>query len=166
MTRARILFVVTFLCVFALSLSVSLAQEKSKFLEIAEPIRYATVYADENGKSHFAGKEISFVLKEYAPPALPISVSKPAKATGVVFLSSPGGWFGDWHPAPRRQFLIVLKGVFEIEISDGEKRRFGPGEVLLVEDTTGQGHIARMVGTERVYVMAVPVPLPAPLEKK
>jgi hypothetical protein len=30
-----------------------------------------------------------------------------------------------------------------VEVSDGEKRVFGPGSVLLVEDTTGKGHITR-----------------------
>jgi quercetin dioxygenase-like cupin family protein len=54
--------------------------------------------------------------------------------------------FGDWHPAPARQFLVVLEGEFEVSASDGETRRFGAGSVLLVEDTTGKGHMTRALG--------------------
>ena len=51
----------------------------------------------------------------------------------------------DYHVAPRRQFVIHLAGTAEIEVGDGTSRRFGPGEVLLADDTTGQGHISREV---------------------
>lgn len=52
-------------------------------------------------------------------------------------------------PAPRRQFVITLSGCGEIECGDGSRRRFGPGDILLAEDTTGQGHITREVGGPR-----------------
>jgi quercetin dioxygenase-like cupin family protein len=59
----------------------------------------------------------------------------------------------DWHPAPRRQFVITLTGEVEYEIGDGTRRRFGPGSIFLAEDLTGQGHIARGVGSrERTSV--------------
>ena len=44
--------------------------------------------------------------------------------------------------------MINLSGETEIEIGDGTKRRFGPGDILLAEDTSGQGHISRDVGTQ------------------
>jgi hypothetical protein len=45
----------------------------------------------------------------------------------------------------------------EVEASDGEVRRFGPGEAVLVEDTGGKGHITRNVGgkTRRTLVAAL-----------
>ena len=36
--------------------------------------------------------------------------------------------------------MIFLSGETEIEVSDGEKRKFVPGDVLLLEDTKGHGH--------------------------
>jgi hypothetical protein len=33
-------------------------------------------------------------------------------------------------------------------VSDGEKRVLGPGEVFLVEDTHGKGHISRAVNNQ------------------
>ena len=34
----------------------------------------------------------------------------------------------------------------DVEVSDGEVRRFSPGSVVLVEDSHGTGHVARPVG--------------------
>ncbi|HEX2500638.1 MAG TPA: hypothetical protein VHO73_04215 [Methylomirabilota bacterium] len=42
--------------------------------------------------------------------------------------------------APRRQLVIPLCGRFRVEASDGSSREFGPGDVVLSEDTVGTGH--------------------------
>ena len=39
--------------------------------------------------------------------------------------------------------------------SDGEVRRFPPGALLLLEDTTGKGHITRIVSEEAVLIFSV-----------
>ena len=67
------------------------------------------------------------------------------KATGVIFRETSGTYDLDWHNAPRRQYVVMLDGEVEIEIGDGTKRILGTGEILLAEDTTGQGHISRAV---------------------
>jgi hypothetical protein len=100
---------------------------------------------------------MAFELKDFAPPALPISVGEAFATRGMAVLSSPAGWEGDWHPTPRRQFIIVLTGGLEVEVSDGEMRRFGPGSVILVEDTDGKGHVSRVLGDERGYSMSLPL---------
>ena len=43
------------------------------------------------------------------------------KAEGIQFRSTPPGHFIDWHPAPRRQFVITLSGEVEIGLGDGTK---------------------------------------------
>ena len=43
----------------------------------------------------------------------------------------------DWHIAPRRQYIFVLSGAMEIGSGDGTMRRFGPGDVVLADDLTG-----------------------------
>jgi quercetin dioxygenase-like cupin family protein len=54
----------------------------------------------------------------------------------------------DWHNAPSwRRYVIPLSGRFEVEVSaDGTVKSFGPGEILLAEDSTGKGHKTRAVG--------------------
>jgi hypothetical protein len=65
---------------------------------------------------------------------------------GIIFRRAPTTHLSDFHPAPRRQYVITLSGQVEIEIGDGTVKRFGPGDVMLAEDTTGHGHITRVVG--------------------
>lgn len=65
-------------------------------------------------------------------------------AGSIAFRETPSGNFVEWHPAPRRQYVIVLEGELEIGLSDGSLHRFGPGDARLVEDTTGQGHTTRV----------------------
>jgi hypothetical protein len=40
---------------------------------------------------------------------------------------------------------VLLDGAIEIETSDGTRRTFRGGEVLLMEDTAGRGHRTRNV---------------------
>ncbi len=65
------------------------------------------------------------------------------KAKGVAFKEMSGAYSYGCHRAPRRQYIITLKGEWEIETGSGDKRRFGPGDILFAEDTTGRGHMAR-----------------------
>jgi hypothetical protein len=133
------------------------AQDVADTIAVAEPLPYVRIISDSDGSSHFEDAFIDLSLADYAPPAPPISVSDAIPADGVVFLSSPIGWFGDLHPAPHRQFIFFLSGELEVQVSDGETRRFGPGSVLVLEDTVGQGHASRVVGQERAYIVAVPI---------
>ena len=76
--------------------------------------------------------------------------------TDVVahFKETPAHSSFDWHNDPDPQYVITLSGQVEIETGDGTVKRFGPGDVMLADDTTGHGHITRVVGNQpRVYVM-------------
>ena len=78
-------------------------------------------------------------------------------STGITFRVSPPGYALSWHCAPRRQYSITLAGEAEIEVGDGTIKRIGPGDVLLAEDLTGQGHITRVVGTQQRFYVVVPL---------
>ena len=106
------------------------------------------MYADEEGESHFEAMEIELSLRDFAPPAQPMGVSQPKPVTKLIFLNMPAGWFGDWHPAPARQYCFILSGEVEGTVSDGTAKRFRAGDVLLMEDTTGKGHLAKPIGNE------------------
>src|SRR5262245_8134355 len=68
--------------------------------------------------------------------------------TRIRFNSRPVGEMQDWHPAPQRQFVIILSGQLQIGFEDGSTRVFGPGDARLVEDTTGKGHTTVAIGSE------------------
>lgn len=63
-----------------------------------------------------------------------------------------------WHHAPGRYAVFTLSGAVEIEIGDGSVRRIGPGDILIAEDLTGQGHQTREVGGEPRVSIFVPIP--------
>jgi hypothetical protein len=86
--------------------------------------------------------------------------TKGLPATQIAFRVWPVGEFLDWHPAPRRQFVIILSGQLEIGLGDGSKQVFGPGDARLVEDTTGRGHTTRVVGNEPCITATVPLVQP------
>jgi hypothetical protein len=75
----------------------------------------------------------------------------------VVFRCVPAGTVLDRHPAPRRQYLVTISGSWEIEASPGVKRVFKTGDVMLADDTTGEGHISRVLGSEPHVFMTVPL---------
>ena len=117
-------------------------------------MRYTRVYADEQGESHFEDVEVDMNEAVFAPPAPPLKLSEFMESSRFTFVSAEPGWYGDWHPAPARQFTLYLQGEIEAEASDGAVRRFGPGSAVLAEDTSGKGHRSRVIG-DREVVLAV-----------
>jgi mannose-6-phosphate isomerase-like protein (cupin superfamily) len=120
--------------------------------------RYARLFADAAGESHFEDCIAILAPADFAPPAPPLHLSAALAAERVVFLTAPEGWYGEWHPAPRRQVFAFLSGEIEVEASDGERRRFVPGTCLLMEDTAGRGHATRNVGTGPVRMLVTQLP--------
>src|SRR5947199_9302862 len=68
--------------------------------------------------------------------------------TQIRFGVREPGVLQDWHPAPQRQFVIILSGQLEIGFEDGSTKVFGPGDARLIEDTGGKGHTRIALGTE------------------
>jgi quercetin dioxygenase-like cupin family protein len=114
------------------------------------------VYTGADGKSHIA--EEPFALKPFVDTEGAYGEGTPLQqASGITFRLAPPGYLLEWHCAPRRQYTITLTGVAEVEVGDGTVARVGPGDVLLAEDMTGQGHITRVVGTEPRFYAVVPL---------
>jgi hypothetical protein len=51
--------------------------------------------------------------------------------------------------------FVTARGEYEVTASDGSTRRFPRGSVLLLEDTTGDGHSTRIISAEAAIVFAV-----------
>ncbi len=109
-------------------------------------MKYTQLSIDAKGDSHLKDVEVSFEMTNFAPPAPPVSLSNYIAASQLVFFKIPSGWFGDWHPAPKRQYFCCLAGEVELTVSDGEVRVFRSGDVFLLEDITGKGHTTRVLG--------------------
>jgi hypothetical protein len=107
------------------------------------PVKVTRLFTGPDGKSH---------VEEYEVPLKPQGRGSELSTTVAVeslqFRRTNKDYDLDWHPAPRRQYVVTLSGESEVELDGGRKLRLGPGHILLAEDTTGQGHISRAVGTK------------------
>ena len=64
--------------------------------------------------------------------------------------------FSDFHPAPRRRWMTMLSGQIDIQLADGTIHSFGPNDLRLWEDVTGNGHRTRFP----VPSVSISMPLP------
>ena len=104
-------------------------------------MRIHNLYEDSAGVSRFRDIEVAW---EEIRASNKFSARQ--DASGIIFRETTQDYTVDWHPAPRRQYVINLDAAVHITAGDGETRHIGPGEIVLVEDTTGKGHISRFVG--------------------
>lgn len=104
------------------------------------------IYKGEDDKSHI----------EELPLDNPFWKSVRTAPT-MFFKEFPPGTFLDWHPAPRRQIVIILSGRLEHGFRDGSRHTFGAGDVRVLVDTAGEGHTTRVLGDEAVLVAVVPL---------
>jgi hypothetical protein len=118
-------------------------------------IEYLRIYADEEGCSHFETNEIDMEAKDYAPPAPSLNTSSLASADNSVFLELPIGWYGEWHPTPVRQWLILMTGICEFEAGDGERVTCKAGDLVMLDDLIGKGHQTKVIGNESVRIAAI-----------
>ena len=119
-------------------------------------VAYVRLFADAQGNSHLE-QDLALELTptNFVPPAPSIYVSALQPATACAFLSVPEGYFGDWHPSPKRQWLFFVSGQMEFEVSNGARYLGVPGSRVLLEDTVGQGHRSRVVGNGPAVMAAV-----------
>ncbi len=110
------------------------------------------LYTDANGESHFRDIEIDWVEERNFS-----KLSARLPATGIIFRETSGDYDLSWHPAPRRQYIINLNAGVKITASDGESREIKAGEVILVEDTTGKGHLSQSIGGQMRRSIFIPI---------
>jgi hypothetical protein len=106
-------------------------------------VRVTRIYTGDDGQSHF--EDLDVPLEEAAGDN---RLSDLVPLQGVMFRSTRAGSTLDYHPAPRRQFVVTLTGRVEVGCGDGTIRVFGPGDIMLADDLTGQGHTSVQHGDE------------------
>ena len=110
------------------------------------------IFAAPDGKARIERREVPMT-----PDASGRATSVDLPALRLFFRDTPPAHANPKHRAPQRQFIFVTSGVGEIELGDGTRHRFGPGDVLFAEDTAGDGHVTRTLEGTRGFAH-VPVP--------
>ena len=116
---------------------------------------YTRVVGTHDGRSAFEDAELQLNEVHIADgvPAMLVGDLGAAQGGGFVRFAA---FHGEPHPAAGPQWVIVLRGTIEVEVSDGTSRRFGPGDLILATDTGGHGHITRVVGDQPVEALSIP----------
>jgi quercetin dioxygenase-like cupin family protein len=111
------------------------------------------LFTGSDGASHFRNETLDVAAVPFAPPAPDAYISAPVPAHRFLLLVLPPGWSSDPHPAPSRQFMVMMRGALEVTTSDGEQRIFSAGDIVLVEDVTGAGHATASIDGEAVLAV-------------
>ena len=110
------------------------------------------IYSGSDGQSHFEDIDLEVEGAEGLP-----AYGVTSKPESMHFRKQQPGVDLGFHPAPRRQYIVSLAGEVEVGLGSGEKRIFKAGDVMLADDTTGQGHTTRVVGSEPRVSIVIPV---------
>src|SRR6185503_7044372 len=99
--------------------------------------QFIRLYSESDGAARIEDWAVQLTPEH---PALDeLSVSIPLAASAAVFVQAPAGGGHAQQPEASRQLVVVLAGECDVTAS-GQTRTGRPGDVLLVEDTSGQGH--------------------------
>jgi hypothetical protein len=126
---------------------------------MSEAKPFTRIVTDAAGGSVFADGEIPLQAQLVAEnfPALLVgtlpAVSAVVYVRGGIFSSDPDPVP---HRAPRRQWVVILRGAMEVQTTDGSRRTFGPGDLVRAEDTDGAGHITARAGDGPVDALILP----------
>lgn len=97
-------------------------------------IKVERIYSGDDGFSHFETRELNL-----SPADLGVGIEF-LGVGGLMLREPPLGVVQDFHCAPRRQFVLELRGSMRIDCGNGEVRVIAPGDILLGDDLTGKGH--------------------------
>jgi quercetin dioxygenase-like cupin family protein len=127
------------------------AQSDAVMAQTHKPLLMTRLYTGPDNQTHAEEVEVKFA------PGNASDVFKMMQVTGAELHRAAGGSVDDWHRAPRRQYVITLSGRGELEVAGGKKISVGPGNIDLVEDTTGKGHITRVISKEDRVTLQLPL---------
>ena len=126
-------------------------------LPSSEKLTFYRLYTSADGNSHFMDDAIELKALNGKGPEADLKAASVGDVKNAMFLALKAGKTEDYHIAPRRQFMLCVRGIVEVIAGDGEKRRILPGQFVLLEDTKGKGHITHSVGPEDHVALAFPL---------
>jgi len=109
-------------------------------------MKFPMIHADAFGETHFGVQDIAEREVPFGPPPNPTGLMSDFGAVATMFVFSvPAGTDVPAHNAPQPYIAIILSGEGEVATSDGQTRRFHPGEILFCNDLEGKGHVTRAI---------------------
>lgn len=113
------------------------------------------VFADKDGKTHLETLEIPYG-GEIEGVGFDDLRDIPTTTLGMTEMKGRRRSLG-FHPAPRKQLVLVVRGEIEITASDGDSRRAHAGDVLFADDLDSEGHKFEDVGNDTLFTVQIGV---------
>ena len=110
------------------------------------------LYTGKDGQSHFEEVQLKFEGRNDRSETAEL-----IPGSGIIVRRFEPTRSNPWHTAPGHYAVFTLSGAVDIEVGDGTVRRLAPGDILIAEDLTGQGHITRVVGNTPRFYAVVPL---------
>ncbi len=114
-------------------------------------MRIHNLYVDADGETHFRDIEI-----EWKHEGRGGKTSATLPATGIIFRETPGTYDYEWHPAPRRQYIINLDAGVSIRPATARRAssapRGDPGR-----GQHGKGHFSKAINGQLRHSIFVPI---------
>lgn len=137
---------------FMIILFITILSHGMLAIKETEPTHFTIteLYTDSDGHSKFREIKVETSIMQKLG-----YYSENQKVNTLSFRHSRVGDAYDYHLAPRKQYIVYLSGEAVIETSDGEKKYFKSGDILLASDTTGRGHKTTITKNGQALVIEV-----------
>ncbi len=109
------------------------------------------IYTDDKGETHFGN--LTVPLQSVAIG----QISDKFSANGMYIRTMPANYQTDWHNTETNQYVVILSGGVQMEVSNGEQRNFVTGDIILCEDQEGKGHKSRSINNQPRTCLFLPV---------
>jgi uncharacterized cupin superfamily protein len=116
-------------------------------------MKMPTIAVDPQGHSFFTETE----LVQTGNPQRRIQAKNQDVSSWQMAEAQPGH-AEDFKRAEEPRVIGIMHGSIALTVSNGETRYFSRGDMVLVKDTTGQGHRMRVAGHEPCRMLYINLP--------
>lgn len=109
------------------------------------------VVAGADGKTRFEERDVEFHPVEGVVPGARFDAA-PLGASEVALVRFEPGFTTGFHLTPTPTWMFVLTGCVRLGVSDDVWAELRPGDLVYMEDTTGEGHRSTVLGDEDVLM--------------
>ena len=82
--------------------------EQASVNQATARLTYAQICVDSDGATHFRESAVGMTPGVYVPGIPLVDSASPLPVTMLTFSPLEPAYTSDWHPAPRRQFVLLL----------------------------------------------------------
>ena len=111
-------------------------------------MKYSRIFTALNGETSVEELETELSNIEFVNDSQKVAIKDFGQAKNFKFCLLPKGWEGGWHNSPVKQFVMGINGEIKMTCSENSVVTLAVGNIVLLEDITGQGHHTEVTSNE------------------